>query len=158
MWFLSPWAYFENFKDINSVIISQGILLRRKYDWRKGSLTCDIFLDWQASFVRNGRVGQRDHLYLLLWALIPLWSCQGCGGMHIVVLFSPSAMSSSLATPWTSSPPGFSDHGILQARTLEWVAISFSGESSQPRNRSHISCIGRQIHYHWATWEAQWDA
>ena len=29
------------------------------------------------------------------------------------------------ATPWTS-PPGSSDHGILQVRVLEWVAISFS--------------------------------
>ena len=32
-------------------------------------------------------------------------------------------------------------HGILQARTLEWVAISFSRESSQPRNQTWVSCI-----------------
>ena len=31
------------------------------------------------------------------------------------------------------SPPGSSDHGILQARILEWVAIPFSKGSSQPR-------------------------
>jgi len=30
------------------------------------------------------------------------------------------------------SPPGFSIHGIFQARTLEWVAISFSGDPSNP--------------------------
>ena len=36
-------------------------------------------------------------------------------------------------------------HGILQAGILEWVAISYSRESSQPRNRTHISCAGRQI-------------
>ena len=35
-----------------------------------------------------------------------------------------------------SSPPGSSVHGILQARILEWVAISFSRESSQPRNQT----------------------
>ena len=49
------------------------------------------------------------------------------------------------------SPPGFSVHGILQARLLEWVAISSSRESSQPRNWtliSCISCIGRWILYH----------
>ena len=40
------------------------------------------------------------------------------------------------ATPWTDSPPGFSIHGILQARILEWVAISFSRGSSQPRDRT----------------------
>ena len=43
---------------------------------------------------------------------------------------------------------------ILQARILEWVAISSSKESFQPRNQTCISCIGRQILYHWATKEA----
>ena len=46
------------------------------------------------------------------------------------------------------SPPGFSLHGNFQARTLEWVAISSSRASSQPRDRtciSCVSCIGRQI-------------
>ena len=32
-------------------------------------------------------------------------------------------------------------HGILQARMLEWVAISFSRGSSQPRDRTQVSCI-----------------
>ena len=47
-------------------------------------------------------------------------------------------------------------HGILQARTLEWVAISFSRVSSWPKDWTLISYIGRQILYHWATWEALW--
>ena len=48
------------------------------------------------------------------------------------------------------SPPGSSVHGILQARILEWVAISFSRGSSGPKNWTRVSCIGRCIHYHWA--------
>ena len=36
------------------------------------------------------------------------------------------------------SPPGSSVHGIFQARILEWLAISFSKESSQPRDRTHV--------------------
>jgi len=36
---------------------------------------------------------------------------------------------------------GSSVHGISQARRLEWVAISFSWELSQPRNGTHISCL-----------------
>ena len=36
--------------------------------------------------------------------------------------------------------PDSSVHGILQARTLKWVAISFSRESSQPRDQTQISC------------------
>ena len=38
-----------------------------------------------------------------------------------------------------SSLPGSSVHGILQARILEWVAISSSRGSSQPRDQTHIS-------------------
>ena len=56
-----------------------------------------------------------------------------------------------------SSPPGSSVLGILQARVLEKVAISFSRGSSPPRDWTHIACIsyiGRQILYHWATREA----
>ena len=32
-------------------------------------------------------------------------------------------------------------HGILQARTLEWVAFPFSRGSSQPRDQTQVSCI-----------------
>ena len=39
------------------------------------------------------------------------------------------------------SPLDSSVHGILQARILQWVAISFSRESSRPRDRTHVSCI-----------------
>ena len=36
-------------------------------------------------------------------------------------------------------------HGISQAKILEWVAISFSRGSSDPRDQNHVSCIGMQI-------------
>ena len=47
-----------------------------------------------------------------------------------------------------SSLPDFSAHGIFQARILEWVAISFSRRSSQPRDWTRVSCIvGRCFYY-----------
>ena len=47
-----------------------------------------------------------------------------------------------------------SDHGIFQARVLEWVAISFSRGSSWPRARTRVSHIrGRRFNL-WATREA----
>ena len=52
------------------------------------------------------------------------------------------------------SLPGSSVHGILEAGILGWVVISFSRGSSLPRGRTQVSCLGRQILYHWATWEA----
>ena len=62
-----------------------------------------------------------------------------------------------LCDPMDCSPPGSSAHGIFQAKTLECTAISFSRGSSQSRDWTHvycISCSGRWILYHWATWEA----
>ena len=64
---------------------------------------------------------------------------------------------SDFATPWTVALPGFSVHGILQARTLEWVAISSSRGFSRPRDQNRvfcISCVGRWVLYRSATWEA----
>ena len=49
------------------------------------------------------------------------------------------------------SPSGSSVLGILQARILEWVAISFSRGSSQPKNQARVSFIARQILCYWAT-------
>ena len=46
------------------------------------------------------------------------------------------------------SPLGSFVHGIFQARILGWVAIFSSRESSQPRDQTHVSCIGRLILYH----------
>ena len=37
--------------------------------------------------------------------------------------------------------PGSSVHGIIQARIVEWVAIAFSKVSSQPRDRTQVSCM-----------------
>ena len=54
--------------------------------------------------------------------------------------WSLSVMSDSLQ-PVNCSPPGPSVHGILQARILEWVAISFSRGSSWPRDRTQVSHI-----------------
>jgi len=52
------------------------------------------------------------------------------------------------------SPPSPSVHGILQARILEWVAISFFMGSSQPRDRTQVSCIAGQF-FNFSTGEAQ---
>ena len=48
------------------------------------------------------------------------------------------------------SPPGSSVQGISQARLLEWIAISSS------RDRTRISCLGKQILHHCTIWEAPW--
>ena len=59
------------------------------------------------------------------------------------------------ATPWTVALPGSSVHGIFQARILEWVAISSSRKSSQPRDWTQVSrIVGRRFTI-WALREVQ---
>ena len=72
-------------------------------------------------------------------------------------LCSVAQLCLALCNPMDWSPRGSSVHRIIEARILEWVAISYCRGSSRPRDLicvSCISCIGRQILYHWATWEA----
>ena len=64
--------------------------------------------------------------------------------------WSASVMS-TLCDPMDWSPPGSSVHGIFQARMLEWVAISFSGRSSRPRDWTWVSCIAGRLFTVWAT-------
>ena len=55
----------------------------------------------------------------------------------------------TLCDPMAYSLPGSSVHGILQARILKWLAISFSrGSIPGIEPASHISCIARQVLYH----------
>ena len=60
----------------------------------------------------------------------------------------------TLHNPTDYSPSGSSVHGILQARTLERVAMPFS-RSSRSRDQTHVSCTGRQVLHCSATREAQ---
>ena len=48
----------------------------------------------------------------------------------------------TLCDPMDCNLLGFSIHGILQARILEWIAISFSRGSSRPRDQTQVSHIG----------------
>ena len=60
---------------------------------------------------------------------------RACRSSHVWVLshFSPVKLF--------STPPGFSVHGILQVRILEWVAMHSSRESSRPRDQTYISYV-----------------
>ena len=71
--------------------------------------------------------------------------------------FMRSEVTQSCATLWdlmNCSLPGSSVHGLFQARVLEWVAISFSRGSSQPRDWTQVSHIAGRCFTIWATREA----
>ena len=63
-------------------------------------------------------------------------------------LYSEVAQSCpTLCNPMDCSLPGSLIRGIFQARVLEWVAISLSRGSSQPRDRTQVSSIVGRCFY-----------
>ena len=60
-------------------------------------------------------------------------------------------------TPMGCSLPGSSVHGILQARTLEWVSISFSRGSFQPRDWICTSCVSCIAGRFFTLWAVRWS-
>ena len=65
----------------------------------------------------------------------------------LLLCAKPLQSCTTLCDSMDCSPPGYSVQGILQARILEWVAISFSRGSSQPRDGTQVS-----LHLlHWQT-------
>ena len=70
--------------------------------------------------------------------MVGVWALDWLVCYCVCVLVAQSCLT--LCDPMGYSPPGSSVHGILQARMLEWVAIPFSRESSQPRDRTWGSC------------------
>ena len=68
------------------------------------------------------------------------------------VLCSVAQPRLTFCSPVDCSLPGSFVRGIFQARILEWGAISYSRGSSQARDGTRVSvvsCIVRQILYHW---------
>ena len=79
--------------------------------------------------------------------------CCSKGSLFFVNQWSCSVMADFL-DPIEYSLLGSFIHGIVQARVLEWVAISFSRGSSQPRDWTQVSCIAGRHFIIWATREA----
>ena len=74
----------------------------------------------------------------------------------IICLWSWSITQScpTLFHPMDCNLPGSPDHGISQARILEWVAVPFSRGSSQSRDQTQVSLIAGRFFTVWATREA----
>ena len=79
-------------------------------------------------------------------------------GLFWFVLCLVTQSCLTFCSPVVCSLPCSSVHEIFLGRILEWVAISFSKGSFRPRDwawvSTSVSCIGRQISYHQATWKA----
>ena len=79
---------------------------------------------------------------------LPAEHCQVPNKIKVLCFCLVTKSCSTLCDLMVYSPPGSSVHGVLQARILEWVAIFFSRESSQPRDQTKVAHTGRWILYH----------
>ena len=79
----------------------------------------------------------------LLYVFLP--QSQGGGGTSV------AKTCLTLCDPMDCSPPVSSEHGILQARIQEWVAMPSSRGTSWPRDQTCISCIAGRFFTVWAT-------
>ena len=96
----------------------------------------------------------KGHLVNAMVFPVVMYGCESWTIKKAEVKWSEVAQSCpTLFDPMDCSLPRSSVHGIFQARVLEWVAISFSRGSSQPRDRIWVSCfVGRHFTV-WATRE-----
>ena len=90
----------------------------------------------------------RSSLFFIGWVVFLILNCKS----EWVSEVAQSCLT--LFDPMDRSSPGSSVHGIFQARVLEWVAISFSRGSSQPRDWTWVSCTAGRRFTIWATREA----
>ena len=125
------------------------IIIRNKTNnillWHTRFLGIPIISRVSKTFPPHCRTIYPKDVYHHLFEMLPMQSEVKVKSLSPIWLF---------ANPPDCSPPGISVFGILQARILEWVAISFSRGYSQPRNRTQVSHIAGKCFKLWATREA----
>ena len=118
--------------------------------------TCVVDKDWKYK-IRNSRIRTCQYYLVMIWGsqilrfrvvLTLLHFRDQLTSLYLGALPDlPAAAAKSLQScpilcnPIDSSPPGSSVPGILQARTLEWVAVSFSNASKWKVKVKSLSCV-----------------
>ena len=142
------WPKYWNFSSSPSNKHSE--LISFKIDWFdllaiQGTLKClTQHHDLKASILQHSAffTVQLSHSYLCVRVCVCVCVC-------VCVLVAQLCLT--LCNPTDYSPPGFSVHGILQARILEWIAIPFSKRTSHLRDQTLVSLITGRFFTVWAT-------
>ena len=93
-----------------------SFIMSRFSKWRHYQIGKEWLFHWFFTLICSHKLGEN------VWSLNTLVLC-----LRLVAQLCPA-----LCNPMDCSPPGFSVHGILQARILEWLAFPFSSGSSKP--------------------------
>ena len=127
------------------------------WKWKVKLLSRVWFLvtPWTAAYQAPPSMGFSRQEY---WSGLPLAFPRMLSGNSQIILSCESEVTQSCPTlcdPMGCSLPGSSVHRIFQAIVLEWIAISFSRGSSQPRDRTWVSHIVDRSFTIWATREVR---
>ena len=126
-----PWISLGQNTGVGSLSLLQGIFSTQESNW--GLLQCRQIL-YQLGY-QGSPNSRRSNLLSFCKKVEVKWKSFSC-----VQLFDPM---------------DYTVHGILQARTVEWVAIPFFRGPSQPRDQTQVSHIAGRFFISWATREAQ---
>ena len=116
-----------------------------------------IWLNWMSQWLSIGQYSflRTGEELPSAWPKVLYFYMCVCVCVCVCVYAQSLQLCLTLCNPRDCSPPGSSVHGILQARILEWVAISSSRGSSPLRNRTCISCTAGQFFTVWPIREAE---
>ena len=149
-------------KDTKVEVVQSCPTLCDPLDYRVHGILQARILEWVAFPFSRGSSWPRDQtqVFHIAGGFFTSWATREAQKDTCTPIFivkeseSESEVAQSCPTlcyPMVCSLPGFSIHGILQARILEWVTISFSRGSSWPRDRIWVSHIGGRRFNLWAT-------
>ena len=139
--FVTPWTVAL------SVCSVHGILQARILEWV--AISSLIELISLISPALAGRFFTMSTTWEAQRIVLEHFLCHDCEGES-----TSCSVVSYFLRPHSCSPLGFSVHGILQARMLEWVAIPFSRGSSQPKDWTQVSHTAGGFFTIWVTGEA----
>ena len=118
------------------------------WGWEESDSTKQLHFHFSLSCIGEGNVNPLQCSCLENPGEGGAWGAAVCGVAQSQTQLKWLSSSSSRAVAHQVPPI----HGILQARLLEWVAISSSRGSSWPRDQTWVSCITGRFFAIWATW------
>jgi len=130
-------------------------LYMRLYLWRQ------IWLQWTAWFEGHQKVLTYTFCQVtdFFWFSVTIQVEENLRILHLQCkwgwVLNCFSFIQLFVTPWTVAHQAPLFMGILQARTLDWVAMPSSRRSSQPRDQTQVSCSAGGFFTIWATREAQ---
>ena len=128
---------------------------KKRFIHSKGTTCCRVFFEWKDRSLLQPSDGiYMNSEFSLLFPEV--WGLEASGEVAETLvnccLVAKSCLT--LCDPMDYSSPGSSVHEISQTRILEWIAIPFFRGAFQPRDQTHVSCMGRRILYHWAIYQS----